>query len=172
MSISHILESIEKARESYKLPPQKFLITQREYDWLISIRPNDENIKAFMDEHYTVVMPYESVDTYINEKLRDGYLERLGSLAVEQGFRVAPNPEVPGLRGLGHSFDQVYIDEPFDSTAAYDEWSGRTSSAARMEYGMLRGRNVWISIPGVTQSGPTCLSAAVIEGHPRIEVKL
>lgn len=135
-------------------------------------------IEEFVRAHCRVVDDSERIkDVHeawarINEQLRNAYLERLGSLAVEQGFRMAPDQEVPGVRGLGYSPSAVYFDEPFDQTAAYDEWSGRTSSSARMEYGMLRGRNAWISIPGVTQSGPTCLSAAVIEGHPRIEVKV
>ena len=142
MSISHILEAIEKARESYKLPPPKFLITQREYDWLVSIYPGSGDVKAFMDEHYTVVMPLEAADAYINEKLRDGYLERLGSLASEQGRRVAPNPEVPGLRGLGHSTYQTYFDEPCYTEENVCRWRDGTSAEKWLEHRVFCKRDV------------------------------
>jgi len=159
VSDDQIIDQIKKARESYKLPPPKFLVTQREYDYLVSITPDGIDVEAFMDANYIVVMPLEAADTHINKGLWAGYLDRLGSLAIEKGtnldtlrsegvYRVAQDPDVSGIRGLGNRPSAVYFDEPYYPTNADCEWADGVTAQKWVEHRLFCKRDVLACLSG------------------------
>lgn len=90
---------------------RKLVVTKWQYAYLLNMLFAVPNAKEYLDAHYEVAYTPEQMDVYLNLN------ERLGSLVSEQQVRVAPNPEIPGLRGLSYSISSVYIDEAYYPTA-------------------------------------------------------
>lgn len=90
----------------------KQLITREQYNYLVSLLPNSVDAKSYLDSYFAVYYTPDQLEVFINvnERLEETFnTTRLGSLSEQ--FRVATNPEVPGVRGLGHRFSSVYFDE-------------------------------------------------------------
>lgn len=122
------------------------VIKQCQYDWIMEhIVANEDNVydKDFMDSMFEVAQPMEEID-------------RLGSLnefTRSRGFRVAPNPEVSGLRGLGQYGYQVYIDEANYSKATHFRWRDGDATSEWLEHRVLCTRDVLACLSRETCSG-------------------
>ena len=89
----------------------------------------------------------------INEQLRDTQLKRLrlGSLTHEPRSKrpnLAQDPDVSGLRGLGHRPSAVYIDEPHYSTAFHCWWGNGVTASKWVEHRVFCKRVVLECLSG------------------------
>lgn len=110
---------------------QKVMITREMRAMLSAMLPFDAT-EEWIDAHYDV---YETMETH----------DRLGSLnerARNADFRVAKNPEIPGLRGLGQHGHQVFIDEPYHSAETLCIWREGDAASEWLEHRVFCDRDV------------------------------
>jgi hypothetical protein len=123
----------------------KFYMTERE--------------KAFFEENHTKLWesikddielyePYERTERLrtINKQMND----KLGALAVEYGYRVAENPEVSGLRGLGFRPDKVIFDEAHNLSEVYDSGGPDVVAQKWVEHRRICARSLLECLSGET----------------------
>ena len=98
----------------------------------------------------------ERIDTYVpfyptqQEELQNNLNESLGAQAVEYGYRVAPDPEVPGLRGLGSRPNTVYFDEAHNLSEIYNSGEPRLVTQKWMEHRRVCGRTLLDCLSGTS----------------------
>lgn len=127
----------------------KFYMNEQEQELLSSRWPNLYNAIKDYIELYQPIEPL-NVMSRINAQLRDDYQRRLGELAVEQGYRVAPDPEVPGLRGLGARPSQVIFDESHNLAEVYESGSNDVVASRWMEHRRVCRRTLLECLSGET----------------------
>jgi hypothetical protein len=122
-------------------------------------------IEEFVRAHCRIVDDSEKFDDVyetwarIREQIYASELKRLGSLPIEQGtnldtlksdgvYRVASNPDVSGVRGLGHRPSSVYIDEPHYFAAFHCWWGDGVTASKWMEHRVFCKRAVLACLSG------------------------
>ena len=98
----------------------------------------------------------DKIETYLDPAepytpgLRRLAQESLGAQAVEYGYRVAPDQEVPGLRGLGVRPNTVYFDEAHNLSEIYDSGEPRLVTQKWVEHRRVCGRTLLECLSGET----------------------
>lgn len=90
--------------------------------------------------------PKRSSKTWLGSQIEQRERERL-----QRGNRVAEMREVPGIRGLGYSTDQAWIDEPYYSTeieSGPSHWSDFEEGHAALEE--------WLQRRGICYRASSC----------------
>lgn len=121
----------------------KFFMNEQEQALL---KANYPQLWENMKDNIELYVPIERVER-LSQINRD-FKERLGDLAVEYGYRVAPDPEVPGLRGLGSRPSAVYFDEAHNLSEIYDSGEPDVVTQKWMEHRRVCGRTLLECLSG------------------------
>ena len=121
----------------------KFFMNEQEQAFL---KANYPQLWENMKDNIELYEPFERVER-LSQINRD-FKERLGDLAVEYGYRVAPDPEVPGLRGLGSRPSAVYFDEAHHTSSVFDPGRSDVTPQEWLEHRRICGRTLLECLSG------------------------
>jgi hypothetical protein len=122
-------------------------------------------IEAFIRANCRVIDNSEQMDDVyetwarIREQIYASELKRLGSLRIEQGtnldtvrsdgvYRMAKDPDVSGLRGLGYRPNTVIFDEPHYTAGFHCWWGNGVTAQEWVEHRVFCKRAVLACLSG------------------------